>query len=94
MDDDHLSDHILATRLMDKFLQAKREDRAWAFCKQNSLVYMLRDLKTQYGQYLCDLGFITTPSYTDHEYNQNSNNVKLLKSVLAAGLCPNIAVCK
>lgn len=98
MDEGHQSDHLMVTRAMSKFLLAKQENRAWEFCRDNFLMHntmnMLYELKSQYAKYLCDLGFIKTPSYTDSEYNQNSNNVKLLKCVLAAGLCPNIAVSK
>lgn len=96
MDEGHQSDHLMVTRAMSKFLQSKQTNRAWEFCRENFLMYntmnMLHDLKSQYAKYLCDLGFIKTPSYTDSQYNINSNNVKLLKSVLVAGLCPNIAV--
>ncbi|XP_027836248.2 ATP-dependent DNA/RNA helicase DHX36-like [Aphis gossypii] len=96
MDEGHQSDHLMVTRAMSKFLLAKQENRAWEFCRENFLMFntmnMLHELKSQYAKYLCDLGFIKTPIYTDSEYNQNSNNVKLLKCVLAAGLCPNIAV--
>jgi ATP-dependent RNA helicase DHX36 len=98
MDEGHLSDHLMVTRAMSKFLQAKQEKRAWEFCRENCLMYntmnMLHDLKSQYAKYLCDLGFIKSSNYSDPEYNQNSNIVKLLKCVLVAGLCPNIAVCK
>jgi hypothetical protein len=98
MDEGHLSDHLMVTRAMSKFLQAKQENRAWEFCRENCLMYntmnMLHDLKSQYAKYLCDLGFIKSSNYSDPEYNQNSSNVKLLKCVLVAGLCPNIAVCK
>ncbi|VVC42551.1 Hypothetical protein CINCED_3A018746 [Cinara cedri] len=97
MDENHLSDHLLVTRAMGQFLKAKQENRAWEYCRENFLMYnnmnMLSDLKSQFAKYLCDLGFIKTSNYLDYEYNQNSNNVKLLKCVLAAGLCPNIAVC-
>ncbi|KAE9533247.1 hypothetical protein AGLY_009288 [Aphis glycines] len=96
MDEGHQSDHLMVTRVMSKFLLAKRENKAWEFCKENFLMLntmnMLHELKSQYAKYLCDLGFIKTPTYTAFEYNQNSNNIKLLKCVLTAGLCPNIAV--
>lgn len=98
MDEGHQSDHLMVTRAMSKFLQAKQGNRAWEFCRENFLMYntmnMLYELKSQYAKYLCDLGFIKTSNYTDSEYNKNSNNVKLLKCVLVAGLCPNIAISK
>lgn len=98
MDEGHLSDHLMVTRAMSKFLQAKQENRAWEFCRENFLMFntmkMLFDLKSQYAKYLRELGFMRHSDYTDPEYNQNSNNVKLLKCVLVAGLCPNIAISK
>lgn len=98
MDEGHLSDHLMVTRAMSKFLQAKKNNRAWEFCRENFLMYntmnMLHELKSQYAKYLCDLGFIKTCNYSDPEYNRNSSNVKLLKCVLVASLCPNIAVSK
>jgi len=96
MDEGHQSDHLMVARVMNEFLFAKQENKAWEFCTENFLMFntmnMLHELKSQYANYLCDLAFIKTPNYTDLEYNQNSNNVKLLKCVLTAGLCPNIAV--
>ncbi|XP_050431299.1 ATP-dependent DNA/RNA helicase DHX36 isoform X2 [Adelges cooleyi] len=96
MDEGHQSDHLMVTRAMSKFLQAKQSNRGWDFCRENFLMFntmnMLHELKSQYARYLCDLGFIKSTNYADHEYNMNSNNVKLLKCVLVAGLCPNIAV--
>lgn len=98
MDECHQSDHLMVTRAMSKFLQAKQLNRSWEFCRENFLMHntmtMLHELKSQYAKYLCDLGFIKNSNYADSEYNQNSNNVKLLKCVLVASLCPNIAVSK
>lgn len=96
MDEGHQSDHLLVTRAMSKFLKAKQTNQAWDFCRENFLMHntmnMISELKSQYAKYLCDLGFIKSPNYSDVEYNKNSSNVKLLKCVLVAGLCPNIAV--
>ena len=96
MDENHQSDHLLVTRAMCEFLQAKLKNNATEYCQDNFLMLnamdMLHDLKTQYAKYLFDLGFIKTTDYTAPEYNRNSNNIKLLKCVLVAGFCPNIAV--
>ena len=98
MDEDHCSDLLTVVKAMNGYLEAKRDRRAFEYCRENFLMpntmEMLQDLKSQYAKYLKNLGFISTLDYTHTDYNKNSSNIKLIKCVLVAALCPNIAVGK
>ena len=48
-------------------------------------------MKKQFSGLLYDSGFIYSPDPLHPEVNYNSDNVKLVKAVLCAGLYPNVA---
>ena len=47
-------------------------------------------MKKQFAGLLYDTGFIPSSNYEEDYANANSNNVKLVKAVLCAGLYPNV----
>ena len=44
----------------------------------------------QFSGLLHDIGFISSANPGDRAANYNSNNIKLVKAVLCAGLYPNV----
>jgi ATP-dependent RNA helicase DHX57 len=66
---------------------------ARSFCEENYLSFAtlneVQNLRRQYTDALVEIGFYKK---SNHEhYNINSENVNLLKSILFAGLNPNVA---
>jgi len=91
------SDHLLIARVMSQYRSAVQ--RGWSqarnFCHQNFLSFntmsMLSDMADQFCKDLHERQFITHPSLTDAAANVNSDNEKLVRAVLCAGLFPNVA---
>ena len=53
-------------------------------------VQLLRNMKRQFAGLLYDAGFIQSSNSKDHSANVHSDNHKLVKAILCAGLYPNV----
>ncbi|KAI8083455.1 P-loop containing nucleoside triphosphate hydrolase protein [Thamnidium elegans] len=66
------------------------------FCEENFLSFAtlneVQNLRRQYTDALSEIGFYNKSNH--QHFNQNSENVNLLKSILFAGLNPNVAKIK
>ncbi|KAJ3675190.1 hypothetical protein LUZ60_004232 [Juncus effusus] len=110
------SDHILMVLAYNKWAKILHENgpkSAQQFCKSfflnSSVLYMIRDMRIQFGTLLSDIGLVDMPKdilYKDKkrkgnldvwfsnpslQFNLNAQYSSLLKSVICAGLYPNIA---
>ena len=95
------SDHILAVRAYDAWVQAKskggRHERA--FCQDNFLssttLRTISDLRQQFCDVLVDAGFARNArdkrrAQGPDVSNVNSDNWRLVRAVICAGLSPNV----
>ena len=76
-----------------EIIQSKGMRAARSFCEENYLSFAtlneVQNLRRQYTDALSVIGFFKK---SNHEhYNGNSENLNLLKSIIFAGLNPNIA---
>lgn len=76
-----------------EIIKSKGMRAAKNFCEENFLSFAtlneVQNLRRQYTDALSEIGFYKK---SNHErYNQNSENVNLLKSIIFAGLNPNVA---
>ncbi|XP_057764372.1 DExH-box ATP-dependent RNA helicase DExH7, chloroplastic-like isoform X1 [Salvia miltiorrhiza] len=106
------SDHLLmmvAYKKWDKILSVHGVKAAQKFCASHfissSVMYMIRDMRIQFGTLLDDIGLINIPqvgrkkkeklenwlSDLSQPFNQYSNQLTLVRAVLCAGLYPNVA---
>ncbi|XP_010256331.1 PREDICTED: DExH-box ATP-dependent RNA helicase DExH7, chloroplastic isoform X1 [Nelumbo nucifera] len=109
------SDHLLmvvAYKRWVKILLEKGARAAQNFCNSyflsSSVMYMIRDMRIQFGNLLADIGLVDLPkiSQTDGKvkdkldnwfsdmsqpFNKYSHHSSVVKSVLCAGLYPNVA---
>lgn len=97
LDRGHKSDHLIMAEVMDQWEKVERNrNAAKRFCDENFLtrgnLYELRELKTQFAQYLCEMGFLPNTNYMHGNLNMNSSNVALVKAVICSGLYPNVAI--
>lgn len=109
------SDHLLmaiAYSKWEKILHERGAKAANQFCNtyflSSSVMYMIRDMRVQFGSLLADIGFINLPKpfltagkmkdqldswFADSSqlFNMYSQHSSIVKSVLCAGLYPNVA---
>jgi ATP-dependent RNA helicase DHX36 len=95
---DSQSDHICILNAYKGWEKAKsrggwHETRSycWDFFLSHQTLEMLSNMKKQFAELLHSIGFVGTPNPKDYHANFNSDNEKLLKAVLCAGLYPNVA---
>ncbi|XP_050302457.1 ATP-dependent DNA/RNA helicase DHX36-like [Anthonomus grandis grandis] len=90
---DSYSDHITMHYAISGYEEA---DNKWAFCRKyylsSSILKLLIDMKQQFARELFDMHFIKDPHPKSHSSNLNSNNMALVKAIIAAGLYPNVAI--
>ncbi|KAJ4756658.1 ATP-dependent RNA helicase [Rhynchospora pubera] len=110
------SDHLLMVLAYNKWSKVLNENgpkAAQQFCRSfflnSSVMYMIRDMRTQFGTLLADIGLIEMPKdilrndrkkkgnldtwFTNLSlpFNINSQQSSVIKSVICAGLYPNVA---
>ncbi|XVE67464.1 hypothetical protein DITRI_Ditri08aG0163400 [Diplodiscus trichospermus] len=113
-DADRQSDHLLmmvAYSKWEKIFQEKGVKAAQQFCNMyflsSSVMYMIRDMRIQFGTLLADIGFINFPrnyqvggkkenldgwfSDFSQPFNRHSHHPTVVKAILCAGLYPNVA---
>ncbi|XP_022748669.1 DExH-box ATP-dependent RNA helicase DExH7, chloroplastic isoform X3 [Durio zibethinus] len=111
---DRQSDHLLmmvAYRKWEKIFREKGVKAAQRFCNMyflsSSVMYMIRDMRIQFGTLLADIGFINLPKnyqtggkrenldgwFSDYSqpFNMHSHHSAVVKAILCAGLYPNVA---
>lgn len=92
---DTRSDHLALLKAFQGWEQALRQGRERDYCWRNFLsgntMKMIRDMKQQFSSLLREIGFLDSADPKAPAANQNSENLKLVKAVLCAGLYPNVA---
>ncbi|XP_059187747.1 ATP-dependent DNA/RNA helicase DHX36 [Centropristis striata] len=91
------SDHLTIVNAFQGWEEAKqrgaRSERE--FCWDNflsaSTLQMLHNMKGQFAEHLMNTGFVSSRDPKDPKSNVNSDNEKLIKAVIVAGLYPKVA---
>eukprot|EP00063_Salmo_salar_P044172 XP_014019007.1 PREDICTED: ATP-dependent RNA helicase DHX36 [Salmo salar] len=97
---DSKSDHLTIIYAFTGWEEAKRRGYKFEreFCWDNFLsantLQMLHNMKGQFAEHLLGAGFISTKNHKDPDSNINSENEKLIKAVIVAGLYPKVAMIK
>uniref|UniRef100_A0A8C7JLW4 ATP-dependent DNA/RNA helicase DHX36 n=1 Tax=Oncorhynchus kisutch TaxID=8019 RepID=A0A8C7JLW4_ONCKI len=97
---DSKSDHLTIIYAFTGWEEAKRRGYKFEreFCWDNFLsantLQMLHNMKGQFAEHLLGAGFTSSKNPKDPESNTNSDNEKLIKAVIVAGLYPKVAMIK
>uniref|UniRef100_A0A6Q2WUT0 RNA helicase n=1 Tax=Esox lucius TaxID=8010 RepID=A0A6Q2WUT0_ESOLU len=97
---DSKSDHLTIVNAFCGWEEAKLRSNQVEreFCWSNFLsantLQMLHNMKGQFAEHLLGAGFISSKNPKDPEANFNSENEKLIKAVIVAGLYPKVAMIK
>ncbi|KAG8535931.1 hypothetical protein GDO81_027443, partial [Engystomops pustulosus] len=70
--------------------RAERE-YCWDYFLSANTLKMLGDMKGQFAEHLLGAGFVGSSYSKDPKSNINSENEKLIKAVICAGLYPKVA---
>ncbi|XP_028396420.1 ATP-dependent DNA/RNA helicase DHX36-like [Dendronephthya gigantea] len=88
------SDHLALYEAFNQWESASSHGNAYQFCWDNflshSILLSIKNMKTQFAEHLCSIGFISTAEPNQETANYNSNNKSLIKAVLCAGFYPNV----
>ncbi|XP_048362008.1 ATP-dependent DNA/RNA helicase DHX36 [Sphaerodactylus townsendi] len=91
------SDHLTVVNAFQGWEEAQRrgfrceKDYCWEYFLSSNTLQMLRNMKGQFAEHLLAAGFVNSRSPKDSKSNINSDNEKLLKAVICAGLYPKVA---
>jgi HrpA-like RNA helicase len=89
----HQSDHLAVCNAYNKWMELKNTTAQWSFCEKNYLSMntfkSMVELRRQFNDMLIELGYVSKSNW-EHN-NINSNNEKIVKAVILAGLYPNVA---
>uniref|UniRef100_A0A665U0I7 ATP-dependent DNA/RNA helicase DHX36 n=1 Tax=Echeneis naucrates TaxID=173247 RepID=A0A665U0I7_ECHNA len=92
------SDHLTIVNAFQGWEDAKKRG-AWYekdYCWDNFLsantLQMLHNMKGQFAEHLMNTGFVSSKDPKDPKSNVNSDNEKLIKAVIVAGLYPKVAM--
>ncbi|CAN9511472.1 unnamed protein product [Ophioblennius macclurei] len=92
------SDHLTIVNAFQGWEDAKRRGGRYEreFCWDNFLsantLQMLHNMKGQFAEHLMNTGFVSSKDPKDPKSNVNSDNEKLIKAVIVAGLYPKVAM--
>ncbi|XP_034950884.1 ATP-dependent DNA/RNA helicase DHX36 [Chelonus insularis] len=95
---DQYSDHITFAEALRLFEKARRKSRknARLFCSKYFLSFntleLLLKMKKEFAMYMYDMQFLKSANPRDKESNINSRNLSLIKAIICAALCPNVAI--
>ncbi|XP_012525529.1 ATP-dependent DNA/RNA helicase DHX36 [Monomorium pharaonis] len=93
---DQCSDHIALAEALRRYELAHQRGNARQFCREYFLSFntlkLLSEMKNQFAQYLYEMKFLDSENPKYINSNKNSNNIALIKTIVCAGLYPNIAV--
>ncbi|XP_069004357.1 ATP-dependent DNA/RNA helicase DHX36 isoform X2 [Embiotoca jacksoni] len=91
------SDHLTIVNAFQGWEEAKRRGARYEreYCWDNFLsantLQMLHNMKGQFAEHLMRTGFVSSKDPKDPKSNVNSDNEKLIKAVIVAGLYPKVA---
>uniref|UniRef100_A0A1A8QZ52 ATP-dependent DNA/RNA helicase DHX36 n=1 Tax=Nothobranchius rachovii TaxID=451742 RepID=A0A1A8QZ52_9TELE len=94
------SDHLTIVNAVQGWEEAKQRGVRYErdFCWDNFLsantLQMLHNMKGQFAEHLMHAGFVSSGDPKDPASNINSDNEKLIKAVIVAGLYPKVAMIK
>lgn len=92
------SDHLTIVNACKGWEEAKHRGARYerAYCWDNFLsantLQMLHNMKGQFAEHLLHAGFVSSTDPKDPKSNVNSDNEKLIKAVIVAGLYPKVAM--
>ncbi|XP_076002054.1 ATP-dependent DNA/RNA helicase DHX36 [Genypterus blacodes] len=92
------SDHLTIVNAFQGWEEAKQRGSRYEreFCWDNFLsantLQMLHNMKGQFAEHLMSAGFVSSKNPKDPKSNVNSENEKLMKAVIVAGLYPKVAM--
>uniref|UniRef100_A0A7M4FV47 RNA helicase n=1 Tax=Crocodylus porosus TaxID=8502 RepID=A0A7M4FV47_CROPO len=91
------SDHLTIVNAFTGWEEARRrgfrneKDYCWEYFLSSNTLQMLHNMKGQFAEHLLAAGFVNSKDPKDPKSNTNSDNEKLLKAVICAGLYPKVA---
>ena len=89
------SDHLLIHNVVQGYRATKENDCDMNYCYENFLsrttLSQIENMKGQFADLLRNYSFLESSNCCAQSSNINSNNVPLLRAIIAAGLYPNIA---
>uniref|UniRef100_A0A8C4S3W2 RNA helicase n=1 Tax=Erpetoichthys calabaricus TaxID=27687 RepID=A0A8C4S3W2_ERPCA len=91
------SDHLTVVNAFWGWEEAKscsykaERDYCWENFLSSNTLQMLHNMKGQFAEHLLAAGFVSSKNPKDHRSNINSDNEKLIKAVICAGLYPKVA---
>uniref|UniRef100_A0A4W6C2E5 ATP-dependent DNA/RNA helicase DHX36 n=1 Tax=Lates calcarifer TaxID=8187 RepID=A0A4W6C2E5_LATCA len=92
------SDHLTIVNAFQGWEEAKQRGARYEreYCWDNFLsantLQMLHNMKGQFAEHLMHAGFVSSKDPRDPKSNVNSDNEKLIKAVIVAGLYPKVAM--
>lgn len=90
------SDHLLLAEAMRGWEDAEKRGRGWQFCNEfflsRPILVQLKEMKAQFAEHLSQIGFLDCNDMKASAANINSNNYALIRSIICAGLYPNVAI--
>uniref|UniRef100_A0A2K5C9E1 ATP-dependent DNA/RNA helicase DHX36 n=1 Tax=Aotus nancymaae TaxID=37293 RepID=A0A2K5C9E1_AOTNA len=94
---DTKSDHLTVVNAFKGWEEARRrgfryeKDYCWEYFLSSNTLQMLHNMKGQFAEHLLGAGFVSSRNPKDPESNINSDNEKIIKAVICAGLYPKVA---
>ena len=89
------SDHLMLANAISGWEEAVEYNEGREYCWNNFLseatLRMLNNMKEQFVEHLYNAKFVNSKDIKSSEANRNSNNEALVRSVICAGLYPNVA---
>uniref|UniRef100_A0A8C9F594 RNA helicase n=1 Tax=Pavo cristatus TaxID=9049 RepID=A0A8C9F594_PAVCR len=91
------SDHLTVVNAFTGWEETRRrgfrteKDYCWEYFLSPNTLQMLHNMKGQFAEHLLAAGFVNSRDPKDPKSNTNSDNEKLLKAVICAGLYPKVA---
>ncbi|NXG58695.1 DHX36 helicase, partial [Hemiprocne comata] len=91
------SDHLTVVNAFTGWEETRRrgfrteKDYCWEYFLSPNTLQMLHNMKGQFAEHLLAAGFVNSRDPKDLKSNTNSDNEKLLKAVICAGLYPKVA---
>ncbi|KAJ1088168.1 hypothetical protein NDU88_001327 [Pleurodeles waltl] len=91
------SDHLTVVNAFEGWEDAKEhssraeKEYCWEYFLSPNTLQMLHNMKGQFAEHLVAAGFVSSKNPKDPKNNVNSDNEKLIKAVICAGLYPKVA---
>ncbi|XP_006185739.2 ATP-dependent DNA/RNA helicase DHX36 [Camelus ferus] len=94
---DTKSDHLTVVNAFEGWEEARQrgfryeKDYCWEYFLSSNTLQMLHNMKGQFAEHLLGAGFVSSRNPKDPKSNINSDNEKIIKAVICAGLYPKVA---